>query len=131
MAATDLAKLDAQLAPFLALVGTLAPADAALVQLRSSIDTLRPFLDGSTPTPDPIEAEAARDAVANALKDFFDRWKGELTRALLGGLPELPAVRDVLSTADWLSPDGINAQALLGPLTLRVGLGSVVIAADD
>jgi hypothetical protein len=130
MAAADLVKLDTQLAPFLALVGTLAPADPALAQLRSSIDALRPFLDGSAPNRTPLEAKAARDAVAAALEAFIDRWKGELARTLLGGLPELPAVRDVLSTTDWLSPNGIDAQASLGPLTLRVELGSIVVPAD-
>lgn len=130
MAAADLVKLDAQLAPFLALVGTLAPADPALAQLRGSIDALRPFLDGSAPDRTAVEAEAARDAVVAALDTFIKRWKGELARTLLGGLPELPAVRDVLSTADWLTPDGIDAHASLGPLTLRVGFGSVVVPAD-
>ena len=130
MAAADLVTLDAQLAPFLTLASTLNPADAALVELRASINALRPFLDGSAPSNTPAEAKDARDAVAAALSAFIERWKRELTSSILGGLPELPAVRDVLSSADWLSPDGIDAHASLGPLTLRVGLAPVVIPAD-
>jgi hypothetical protein len=130
MAAADLVRLDAQLAPLLALVSTLAPADPALTAVQNSLTTLRPFLDGSAPNRPPGDAVVAQDAFVAALRAFFDRWKGELARAVLGGLPELPAIRDLVSGADWLSPDGIDAHATLGPVTLRAGFDAVVIPSD-
>lgn len=130
VAVADLVKLDAQIAPFAALVDRIAPGDPALAQLRASRDALRPFLDGSGPDRTPAEADAVHHKFLADLKTFVDTWRRELVRELLGPLPELPAIRDVLANTDWLNPDGISTQASLGPLTLRAGLAPVMIPAD-
>jgi hypothetical protein len=130
MAAADLVRLDAYLAPFAALVDTLDPADPLLAALRQRIAVLRAMVDGTAPAADVATAQAARTAVQTALVAFIDRWKRDLTRTLLAQLPELPPLHHALATADWFSPDGFTSGVELGPLTLRIGLDQVTIAVD-
>ena len=128
--AGGIAQLDTQLAPFAALVDKVAPGDPSLALLRERIQKLRAMVDGTPPATDLAAAKAARQGVADALEAFVKQWQRELTRALLEGLPELPPLRDAVATSDWFSPDGFTAGVDLGPLSLRVGLSQVVVAAE-
>lgn len=130
MGAADLVRLDAQLAPLAALVDTLAPGDPLLADLRQRIAVLRPMVDGTAPAVDAASAQTARKNLGSALVAFINHWKGELTRTVLAGLPELPPLHQALARADWFSPDGFATGADLGPLALRIGLDQVVLATE-
>lgn len=125
---SQLDQLEAQLLALGSVVDGLAPADPALAGLRAAAARIRGMADGTVPAADVAAAHAARADLESALRAFVDRWKRELGRALLGGLPELPSVQQALNDADWLSGDALSLPGELGPLALRVGLAQRSIA---